>query len=103
VSVVVVAHIRPRPECREEVKAAFVEAIVRVHAEDDGCEVYALHETDDSLVMIEKWASPDLLATHGAADALTRLREQLQGKLLGPLEVTRMSPVPAGDPIIGVV
>lgn len=102
-SVVVVAHIHPLPACHEEVKAAFVETINRVHAEDDGCEVYAFHEANGSFVMIEKWSSIELLEAHGSAAALTRLRERLQGTLRGPLEVTRMTPYPTGDPALGAL
>ena len=53
-SVVVVATIHPRRNCRDQVIAALEKAVIRVHAEDSGCELYALHENDDQLVMIEK-------------------------------------------------
>ena len=59
-SVTVVATVRPVPEHRDEVIAAFTEVIPAVHAEE-GCELYALHEGDDRLVMIEKWTSADAL------------------------------------------
>ena len=56
-SVVVVATIRPQSGCRDQVIAALENAVTRVHAEDGGCELYALHENDDLLVMIEKWTT----------------------------------------------
>jgi quinol monooxygenase YgiN len=58
--VVVVATIVPRPEYRDEVIATITETVARVH-EEDGCELYALHQADDRLMMVEKWASADAL------------------------------------------
>ena len=45
-AVVVVATIRPLPEYRAEVIAAMEKVIADVHANDDGCLLYALHEAD---------------------------------------------------------
>ena len=60
-SVVVVATIIPLPEHRDEVIAAIAETVAKVR-EEDGCELYALHQADDRLMMVEKWASPEALA-----------------------------------------
>jgi quinol monooxygenase YgiN len=95
-SVVVVATIRPIAEHRAEVTEALARTVARVHVEDHGCERYALHEGDDRLVMIEKWASPELLAAHGASAAFAELGEQLNGKLIGDLDVQILRPHPAG-------
>lgn len=95
-SVVVVATIIPLPEYRDDVIAAFTATIPPVHAED-GCELYALHQGKDRLVMIEKWASRAALATHSQGAALTALNPQLAGKLTGPPEVIVLDAVPAGD------
>jgi quinol monooxygenase YgiN len=97
-SIVVVASIYPRPECRAEVIEIFEQTIAKVHADDQGCEVYALHEGDDRLVMIEKWASAGDLAVHSGGEALAALRTRLAGKLQGDLEVHRLHPHPAGTP-----
>jgi quinol monooxygenase YgiN len=65
-AVIVVATAFPVPEHREEVIAAFEAAIGKVHAEEDGCELYALHEGPDGrLVMIEKYASDEAVAAPG--------------------------------------
>jgi len=96
VSVVVVATITPRPEHRDEVIAAFTATIPRVHAED-GCELYALHQTSDRLIMIEKWASREALGRHSKGAALTALNPQLTGKVTGPPDVIVLEAVPAGD------
>jgi len=97
VSVVVVATIVPLPEHRDEVIAAFTETVARVH-EEEGCELYALHQADDRLMMVEKWASPDALRTHSKGAALAALNPRIAGKIAGPAEVIVLRAVPAGDP-----
>ena len=96
-SVVVVATIIPLPEHRDEVIAAITATIPKVHAED-GCELYALHQAEDRLVMIEKWASREALRTHSRGAALAAMNPQLAGKVTGPAEVIVLQAVPAGDP-----
>jgi quinol monooxygenase YgiN len=96
VSVVVVATITPLPEYREDVIAAFTKIIPQVH-DEDGCEFYALHADADRLVMVEKWASREALATHRKAAALAALNPALAGKVAGPSEVIVLDAVPAGD------
>ena len=50
---------------------ALESAIARVHAEDEGCLLYALHETQDGkLVMIEKYESGEAFAAHVKGDGL---------------------------------
>jgi len=97
VSVVVVATIIPLPEHRDEVIAAITATIPKVHAED-GCELYALHQAGDRLVMIEKWASPEALRTHSRGPALAAMNPQLAGKVTGPPEVIVLQAVPTGHP-----
>ena len=99
-SVVVVATITPLPEHRDEVIAAYTETIGQVHAEE-GCELYALHQAPDRLIMVEKWASQDALDKHGRGEALAALRPRLAGKLGGTTEVIVADAVPAGDPAKG--
>jgi quinol monooxygenase YgiN len=100
VSVVVVATITPLPEYREDVIAAFTAIIPQVH-DEDGCELYALHADADRLVLVEKWASPDALATHSKGAALAALNPTLAGKVAGPSELVKLQAVPAGDPAKG--
>ncbi|HEY5361272.1 MAG TPA: putative quinol monooxygenase [Streptosporangiaceae bacterium] len=99
-SVVVVATIRPLPEHVDAVIAAFAEVIPQVH-EEDGCELYALHQTDDRLIMIEKWTSPEALQVHSQGPNLAALNPKLAGKVAGPPEVIVARAVPAGDPAKG--
>jgi quinol monooxygenase YgiN len=102
VSVVVVATITPKPDQVEAVREAILAAVPKVHAEP-GCELYALHEGRGHFVMVERWASPEALKAHGTAEALTTLGGQLEGLLDGPLDVRRLTAVPAGDPGKGAV
>jgi len=70
--------------------------VARVHAEDEGCELYALHENDDRFVMLEKWASPEALAAHARSPAFAELASRLEGKLDAELDVQVLQPRPAG-------
>jgi quinol monooxygenase YgiN len=101
-SVVVVATIVPLAEHRDEVVAAFRETIEQVHGED-GCELYALNEAPDRLIMIEKWASPEALGAHSKGAALAALNPKLAGKVAGAPEVIVLQQVPAGDAAKGAV
>jgi quinol monooxygenase YgiN len=95
-SVVIVATIYPKPDQRAEVLAALEQAIARVHAEDAGCELYALHEAGDRLVMIEKWADEAAVAAHGSGAALGQFAAALKGKLTSAPDVVILTPHPAG-------
>jgi quinol monooxygenase YgiN len=95
--VVVVATVKPLPDHREAVLAAITEAIGSVHAEP-GCELYALNQGADRLVMVEQWSSLEALQTHSRGAALQKLGPALEGKLSAALEVLTFEPVPAGDP-----
>jgi quinol monooxygenase YgiN len=95
-AVVVVATIRPLPDHRAEVIAAMEATIAQVHAQDDGCLLYALHEGPDRLVMIEKWSSEEALTTHLRASALSALLPKLEGLLEGPTDIQTLQPRPAG-------
>jgi quinol monooxygenase YgiN len=95
-SIVVVATAFPLPEHRDEVVAAFVDAIGDVHANDAGCELYALHEGADRVVMVEKWTSAEALATHSKGAALQKFGPRLAGKIIGEVDVQVLQPHPAG-------
>ncbi|HEY5351971.1 MAG TPA: putative quinol monooxygenase [Streptosporangiaceae bacterium] len=102
-AVVVIATIRPLPEHRAEVIAAMEKTIADVHAHDDGCVLYALHEGDDRLVMVEKWTSAEALAEHSRGPALAELNKALSGRLEGELDVQILQPHPAGTHDQGTV
>jgi quinol monooxygenase YgiN len=101
-SVVVVATIIPKPDQVDAVREAILAAVPKVHAEP-GCELYAVHEGKGQFVMVERWESSEALKVHGAAEALTTLGGQLADKLDGPLDVRRLTAVPAGHPDKGAI
>jgi quinol monooxygenase YgiN len=102
-TVAVVAIIHPLPERRADVVAAYEAAVARVHAEDEGCELYAMHEDDDRLVLIEKWTSQEALAAHSTSPALDELRARVDGLVTRPAEVLILRPHPAGTDAQGVL
>lgn len=102
-SVVVVATVFPLPDQRTEVIAAFMRAIERVHAEDEGCELYALNVGDDRLVMVEKWTSAEALDAHARGPALVELGQAIEGKLSAPTDVQVLRPHPAGTADQGAI
>jgi quinol monooxygenase YgiN len=95
-SLVLVATISPAPGAYDEVLAAVRAVIPSVHAEA-GCELYALHEWDGQLVIIEKWTSTETLAAHSGGPALAQLGQAFAGKLAAPPDVRTISPLPVGD------
>jgi quinol monooxygenase YgiN len=102
-AVVVVATIRPLPDRRAEVVAALEAVIARVHAEDDGCLLYALHEGRDRLIMVEKWSTAEALAVHARGGATAELGKRLDGLVDGTPDVQVVQPHPAGTPEQGTL
>ena len=101
--VVVTAYFHPRPGAREQVLAALEPAIAAVH-DEDGCELYAIHDAPDgSIVMLEKWTSADLLDAHGQGQPVAQLNAALAGLLERPVAVTRLVPLPTGDSAKGAL
>ena len=96
VVVVVVANIFPKAEFRDEVIAALNKTQEQVHANEEGCELYALHGNDEHLVMIEKWASRADLEAHFHAPPFGALGGLLEGKLARDIDIQRFQPYPAG-------
>jgi quinol monooxygenase YgiN len=99
VSVVVVATITPKPEFWDEAIAAYEELIAATH-DEAGCELYALHEGDGHLVMIEKWTSQEALDAHLTGPAIAAVRAANDGKIAGgAMEI--LTAHPAGSAHLG--
>ena len=95
-TVIVTAVFTPKDGAFNQVAAALSPAIAEVH-EEPGCELYAIHEAPNGqIIMIEKWETAELLDAHGAGEPVKRLNTSLDGLLQGPVEVTRLLPIPAG-------
>ena len=102
--VVVVAEIGIADGKREEALAALRTLCEETHAKDEGCLLYALQldPADESHVfMIEKWASGEALAAHGATDHIKAAGES--GTLAGAPKVTVLQQAGFGDAEKGVV
>src|SRR4029453_176849 len=94
--VVVTAYFRPLPGQHDRVVEALRPAIAAVH-DEPGCELYAIHDAPDgTIVMIEKWTSTDELDEHGRGEAVRILNAALEGLLKSPVDVSRLTPLPAG-------
>jgi quinol monooxygenase YgiN len=103
-SIIIVATAVPLPEHRDEVIAAFEKAQEAVHAAEDGCLLYALHEAPNGdLVMIEKYTDQDAVKAHTSSPDLAALVADLKGKLAGPMDVKFLTPRPAGSPDKGAL
>ena len=97
-AIVIVATAFPVPEHRDEVIGAFEAAAEQVHASEDGCLLYALHEGPDGrLVMIEKYADQEAVDAHLKGDGLAALSAALKGKLASPMDVQMLAPHTAGS------
>ena len=98
-AVIVIATLFPVAERRGEVIAAIETAEEKVHASDDDCLLYALHEGPDGrLVMIEKYADQEAVDAHLKGDGLAALSAALKGKLASPMDVQMLAPHTAGSP-----
>ncbi len=95
-TVVVTAVFTPAAGSRDQLIEALQQAIPAVH-EEPGCLLYAIHDAaDESIVMIEKWASDSDLAAHAEGPAVARLNDLIDGLTAKPVVVTTMAPLPAG-------
>ena len=101
-SVVVVATFQPAPGKIDDVIEVLTSVIPDVH-EEDGCELYALHRGDDTLVFIEKWASPEALSAHSGGTATAGVGPRMKGLLAGRPQITVLEAVPAGTAEQGVL
>ena len=94
---IVIATFTPLPGEHEAIRDLLTSIIPEVH-EEDGCELYALHdEVDGTLTMIEKWTTREHWQLHSELDTVKRIQAGVAGKLEGDIEVWEMYGVAAGD------
>lgn len=96
-AVVVIAGITPKPGHLQQVISAFAAGIGRVHRQDVGCDLYALHEDGDRLVMIEKWSSRAAFEAHMDGQAVADLAASLHGLLAEDSVPRLLRPLPHGE------
>jgi quinol monooxygenase YgiN len=94
-SVTVGAFVRPNGEHVAAVRKALLEAVPAVRQEQ-GCELYSLHEGDKEFIFVERWASPEALQAHSTAQALRTMVGQIKDLLRGPLDVHTGIPLENG-------
>jgi quinol monooxygenase YgiN len=93
-AVIGLAVLLPSAEGRDAVMEALRDAAPKFHAEA-GCELYALHESGDEIVIIEKYADMASLDLHANGEPLKAMRRAMKGLV----EVKRsevLSPLPIG-------
>lgn len=102
-TVVVVANIYPTEQARAEVIEILHRTQQAVHRSEGGCELYALHESPEQLVMIEKWTDQSSLEEHFRGKPFAELGPQLAGKLSKDVEIFQLKPLPIGSTGQGVL
>jgi quinol monooxygenase YgiN len=93
-AVIGLAVLLPSAEGRNAVMEALRDAVPKFHAEA-GCELYALHESGEEIVIIEKYADMASLDLHANGEPLKAMRQAMKGLV----EVKRsevLSPLPIG-------
>lgn len=98
--VVVVATLTVKPDSVDTVRDILTETVARVH-DEPGCQLYTLHQTDNTFVFIEQWADPEALRAHGTAPAVTAMFAAVGEHLDGTPDIKMLQPLPAGDPVKG--
>lgn len=102
-SEVVVSAVIPAKEGQLDMLVSLFTAHTEaVHAED-GCLLYAAHRSDDALVVIERWASPEALAAHAAGPAMQAIGTAIGPYVAGRPSIVRAAAVPSGDPVKGAI
>ena len=96
----VLAILTAKPSRRDDLVAAFNDIIEEVHSED-GCMRYELATDapasgdrfgDDTVVVVEQWASMEALKAHGASAHMGRFRKA-SAELLTDTKVHILSPL----------
>lgn len=98
--ITVIATLTAKPESVDAVRDACKQAIEAVHNEP-GCDLYSLHESDNTFVFVEQWADGDALQAHSAAPAVAALFGAVGEHLDGQPDIKMLQPVVAGDPAKG--
>ena len=98
--VVVVATMTAKSDSVDKVRQACQQAVEAVH-DEPGCQLYSLHEADETFVFVEQWADADALTEHSKAPAVATLFGTIGDLLDGAPDIKMLQPVVAGDPAKG--
>lgn len=81
-------------------RTALVGGLSAVH-EESGCLKYALHESDETFILIEHWATQADLIRHGDGANVTRMASAIKGWLAEPVRIQAVTPIHGGEPLKG--
>jgi quinol monooxygenase YgiN len=96
--IIAIAKFVPRPEAREQVRAALERVTVATHSEP-GCLLLALHSGEGGeFVQVGKWETLGHWQAHGDADSVRALDREIEGLLASEREIAWLAPLPVGDP-----
>lgn len=102
-SVVVLASFQAKAGDETALLAALRESVSEIH-DEAGCDLFALHESQDgNIVLIEKWQTEALLDAHLAAEPVGKLVRRIQPFIAADPTVTRLKAVPAGSSMQGAL
>ena len=95
--VVVVATMTVKPESVDTARKILTDAVEEVQNEP-GCQLYSLHQTDETFVFVEQWADEAALKTHSTAPAVGKMFGAVGEHLDGAPDIKMLTPIVAGDP-----
>lgn len=80
----VVVSLEPLPGCADQVEAVVARELKEIRGAA-GCELYELYRAvDDTVVLIERWATRELWQAHFDEPAISRLKRELTPLLAAP-------------------
>lgn len=100
----VVALVHPRPGKARAVIDTYREITPLVHQEH-GCQLYAVHLSQDeqTVVVIERWATHADLQAHNDGLAIARLQRLSEGLREAPTDIILLDAVPLGEATKGMI
>ena len=93
---ILIVSVTPKEGQKQAVIDVFASIASDVHAEP-GCELYALHESNDKVVLIEKWTNDKDLEVHRTAPSLLKLRSETGDLVAEPWDIKFLTALPLGD------
>jgi quinol monooxygenase YgiN len=99
---IVVARLYPKPSRLQEVIDVYAPIVPLVHQEP-GCELFALHTDGETVLVVEKWATPADLHAHAAGPAYAQIRAGIGDLVEHAADVWVLNPLPFGDAAKGAI
>lgn len=101
--VVVVAVLTVRPG-KEELAQQLASSLVEPTHQEKGCLLYSLNRSADGSILsfVERWESPELLATHLANTHVVTFGERAE-EAFSSVDVYELEALPLGSPAKGTI